>query len=868
MTPEQFLPRWQTLVTVWDRRRSTDPSAADQLVRDVLGAGLAAIEVPDLDEAPTREAALACAVALVEASAALDGKGYRANNPDIQQLRSGKKSPAEHFCSTGWMWLRNPNADFDVWWYWNEYLDPTSLEINPFLHYLLAGRQAGNRTRQGRHELRPAPPTADEGTRRVCLFAAHDPDGVVDDSVVAYLAALAEHADVFYLADRLMPDSELAKLSGVTKGSWSVPHGRSAIGSYSLLAKELVGWEVIDQYDELLLANDSCYLLRPLDGVFARMDAVPADWWGLVALKRDHARERGADGPLPLDVAKALHNPDEAWSPDHRLHLDPSFLLLRKRAMSDSGFRRRLDTVTEQAQEGMAALKYDVGLSDYLITEGFDFATYTDSLHPFHPLFSTDFFDLLDQGLPLMKRSLIGENPGRVPDLAQWKARVHERVPQAPVDVLERNLLRVSPDDRLRASLAIRTREDGTVDEHAPMSRAQFRLEDLRTPKFDHWWAFPVCRYDHTFAGNERAVFEEVRDDPSIKKIILTRSRRVEAEGENVVIVPLDSPEGQHYLLRAGQIFVKHGPMINVPWPLAPTLHNFINTWHGIPLKRFGLPSVKMSDPSRAIIVRNNGASRAVVTSSRMDSLAMSAAFYPAAYPDMWPTGLPRNDFILRDEDRLPADLHADLQRLRDEAAGRRLVMFMPTFKEGQAEAYYRFTPEQIEHLGSWLERNNAVLAVREHMADLAHTYSRMLAPLDPIDLSSARYSSIEVLYRAADLLISDYSSCLVDFMLTGKPLISFTYDFDAYSTKERGLFYDLEKVLPGPVCRSFEDLADALEDVFREPRAEELEAYDWKRRIFFDHLDDGASARLVRRVKGLYIDLSDDEACEERTDG
>ena len=53
------------------------------------------------------------------------------------------------------------------------------------------------------------------------------------------------------------------------------------------------------------------------------------------------------------------------------------------------------------------------------------------------------------------------------------------------------------------------------------------RLEDsTRHPKFDHWWAFPVCAYDHTLAGNERAVFEEVRDDPSIKKIVLTRSRR------------------------------------------------------------------------------------------------------------------------------------------------------------------------------------------------------------------------------------------------------------------------------------------------------------------------------------------------------
>ena len=41
----------------------------------------------------------------------------------------------------------------------------------------------------------PAPP------RRACLFALYDPDGLVDDYVVAYVAELARHADVFVLAD-------------------------------------------------------------------------------------------------------------------------------------------------------------------------------------------------------------------------------------------------------------------------------------------------------------------------------------------------------------------------------------------------------------------------------------------------------------------------------------------------------------------------------------------------------------------------------------------------------------------------------------------------------------------------------------------
>jgi CDP-glycerol glycerophosphotransferase (TagB/SpsB family) len=718
----------------------------------------------------------------------------------------------------------------------------------------LVGRRAGLLPLPRRRDRRPTSYADGQPIRRVCLFAGYDVDGVIDDYVLAYLAELSRYADVYYLADGLIAREELAKLEGLTRGAWSVPHGRYDFGSYSLLAKELVGWDVIETYDELLLANDSCYLLRPLDEVFSRMDAATCDWWGLQATAKQFADTPAEPrAPLPLAEVKKSLLPVSVMDYDDFVHVGSYFLCLRKPVIEDEGFRKRLDEVSSQQAKISIIYKYETGTTQYLVGQGYDFTTFVPSLYPYHPVYGPHAFDLIRDGFPLLKRGFLADNPYDTPDLADWKKRVLEHVPDAPVEMLERNLLRVSADHRLRRSFAMRTLQDGTVDYHRPMTGRRFRAEDRITPKFDHWWAFPVCAYDHTFAGNERAVFEEVREDPSIRKIILTRSRKVEISGENVVIVPINSPEAQYYLARAKQVFVKHGPRINIPWPMSTTRHNFINLWHGIPLKRFGFAAVSMSDDARGINVRNNGGSRFVVTSSKMDSLAMSAAFHPASYPDMWATGLPRNDFILRPEHRLPEDLRISLERLRREADGRRIVMFLPTFKDAQADAYYRFAPEQIARLGAWLERNNAVLALREHMADRAHTYSRMLAPLAPINLSSRRYPDLEVLYQAADVLISDYSSCLVDFMLMGKPVISFAYDYDAYSNQERGLFYDLEKVFPGRVCRTFDELAEALEHSFVEPNEREREDYAWKRRIFFDHLDDGAARRVVERVKGLY---------------
>ena len=45
-----------------------------------------------------------------------------------------------------------------------------------------------------------------------------------------------------------------------------------------------------------------------------------------------------------------------------------------------------------------------------------------------------------------------------------------------------------------------------------------------------------------------------------------------------------------------------------------------------------------------------------------------------------------------------------------------------------------------------------------------------------------------------------------------------------------------------------------ALDDVFRERAAPEVDDYAWKRSLFFDHLDDQNARRVVNRVKALYV--------------
>ena len=791
-----------------------------------------------------------------------DTNYYLKNNQDVARR---KINPLLHFCRVGWKELRNPHPDFDVWWYWSTHLDPARDDINPLAHYLAEGHANVLQTRPDRNisQLTGSGWRHQAGAplRRICLFAGYDPDGIVDDYVVDYLRELSRHADIHYFADCDMQPQELEKIVPYVASASAERHGEYDFGSYSRLAKS-VGWDAIERYDELILANDSCYLLRGLDDVFSKMDARPCDWWGMQATKgmastRRNPRNRFLQ-PIPMESVRLSML--GGFENDYRydFHIGTYFVAYRPPVIRDAQFRTLLESVVAQENKRNLILKYEVGLTRSLVARGFAFDTFVEHLYPFHPIYTNWYFRLLDEGFPFLKRYLLSENHYRVPRLFSWHERILRKLPHADVGTIQKNLDRVVDPAKLHDNLyigGVQAVDDAAVPRKL-LTDQEFLAADQASPKYGHWWAFPVCAFTRVFSGNERAIFEEVKDDASIRKIVLTRGIHVEVGGTNVEVVSLRSPLGQYLLMRCGTAFIKHSPTRNLVYPLSADLHNLINVWHGIPFKRIGYASLDMQHKRQAI-AREHAKCRAVISSSQVDSMAMASAFYPLSYNDVWPTGLPRNDFILRSFDRLPEDFKAEEGKLRELLAGRRLVLFMPTFRNAQEEAYYRFADEEIDWLGEWLARNDAVLGMREHMADSARTYTRMLERIDTIDLSDQKFPNVEVLYRCSSALITDYSSCFIDYMLTGKPAVSFAYDYESYANVERGSFYDLEFVFPGPVCRTFHGLGTALETLFEPRSGAEQVLFEWKRRLFFDQVDDCSSARLVARV-GELVDFDD----------
>ena len=68
-------------------------------------------------------------------------------------------------------------------------------------------------------------------------------------------------------------------------------------------------------------------------------------------------------------------------------------------------------------------------------------------------------------------------------------------------------------------------------------------------------------------------------------------------------------------------------------------------------------------------------------------------------------------------------------------------------------------------------------------------------------------------LLGAADILITDYSSCFFDYLITDRPIIHYAYDYDYYKNRDRGLYYDIKDVASGPVVETEEELLVAIKD-------------------------------------------------------
>ena len=96
-----------------------------------------------------------------------------------------------------------------------------------------------------------------------------------------------------------------------------------------------------------------------------------------------------------------------------------------------------------------------------------------------------------------------------------------------------------------------------------------------------------------------------------------------------------------------------------------------------------------------------------------------------------------------------------------------------------------------------------------------------------------------------ADVLITDYSSIVFDYLFLKRPVILYAPDHDKF-VGVRG-FYTPYEELPGRIVKDEKELYDALCDAVAEPRVEDIEKYLDK---YLEACDGHATERILQTVQ------------------
>lgn len=180
--------------------------------------------------------------------------------------------------------------------------------------------------------------------------------------------------------------------------------------------------------------------------------------------------------------------------------------------------------------------------------------------------------------------------------------------------------------------------------------------------------------------------------------------------------------------------------------------------------------------------------------------------------------GLPRNDVFFHPE---------KLQRIRSKVREKYgvkeedfLVLYAPTFRGNSGEDRLQTRDSVDQDLEKAIREKtgkNPVFFIRRH-----YYHQEEEAYSSYINVSA--YPDMQDLLAAADMLITDYSSAMWDFALTGKPCLLYVPDLDDYLA-QRG-FYTEPEDWPGILCKSVSDLSYAVRHFDRDRYRIKLDAY------------------------------------------
>ena len=338
-----------------------------------------------------------------------------------------------------------------------------------------------------------------------------------------------------------------------------------------------------------------------------------------------------------------------------------------------------------------------------------------------------------------------------------------------------------------------------------------FSIWDCLFPK-SHSKLVLVIKNRTEFSGNLRVVCDMLLQEkkhkiyvykdgklvPEIKKILETQGITV-LEGWSILAL--------YHLLTSGIFIFSHAPR-DAHITKKCRKRVVINLWHGVAFKTIENLMPNIPPEKKQHLQANADLYDLIIASSEADKQVNIKAFM-VDQSKVKITGLPRYD-ILKDTYPLDSFLQLQKEKLLALKKSKRLILYAPTFRENNISAIDQMSNNDWDVLNNLLEQHHSIMAIRPHAYDKA-------LPLYIKDntnfvlLSHQAYTETNLILQFTDILMVDFSSIWIDYLLLNRPIVGFAKDFEHYLNEERGFVYNFEKTFPDHFYTSAETLAEHL---------------------------------------------------------
>jgi len=330
-------------------------------------------------------------------------------------------------------------------------------------------------------------------------------------------------------------------------------------------------------------------------------------------------------------------------------------------------------------------------------------------------------------------------------------------------------------------------------------------------------------RAGRRFGDNSRSLFIYLNKTNNLKKYVwITKSNSVkkivEKLGYNCCYY--NSLAGLYYSLRAKwHIYDCTEADINEP---ITKLSNNINLWHGVLIKK--LSTHKNTNLSEIIYnLSNFFFKKYIVYPNKIFSRHLLDHF-PKKKFKLIVSNSPRNIFMYNNDIKELNYFKTNKEKKISnyfKASKKKIIGYFPTWRFNGMEVFpNKINIFELKKLSNYLNKHNLILVIKKHpnsfFEDKHKLYNKNLEKIYN-EISKLKgfflldYDiDLNAIMHHCDMLISDYSGAIFDFLITNKPIILYAPDLKNYSVNP-GMNFNLEQINIGPIVNNIDQLIKEL---------------------------------------------------------